>query len=83
MPTIDIENVGGVFEAKAIEHDPFSEYEYQESVCEPQEVHQPQATIQPLQPKEDLFANIDMVFEGANFVFGIADHVMKHLQRRR
>lgn len=84
MPTINMREVGGVFEPEHLD-DPFSEY-----------VHKTEAPVQhttnvvqmkeqqttPTRPKEELFENVDRMFEGANLVFDLANHVFKHLRRR-
>lgn len=83
MTTVNMKKVGNSFQPESIELDPYSEYEH---VDEPvQEPNNQMASVaqQPLQPKEQLFKNIDDLFEGANLVFDLANHVMKKLNGGR
>lgn len=85
MPTINMREVGGVFEPEHLD-DPFSEYvhkseapvQHTTNVVRVEET--PQTT--PTRSKEELFENVDRMFEGANLVFDLANHVFKHLRRR-
>lgn len=67
-------------------YDPFAEYHHpqeagqSEQVFESEPVQQPQVSLQ--EGKEQLLKNIDDVFDGANFVFDIADKFFKRLGGR-
>jgi len=90
MSTINTRKVGDSFYPTTIENesrldDPFSEYVHRDDrVITEQYVESNQQVPQTqLRPKEELFQNIDRLFDGANLVFDIADRVMKNFQRRR
>jgi len=87
MPTINMREVGGVFEPESLD-DPFSEYVHKSEIpvqhtTNTYKVQETQQVSQTTRPKEELFENVDKMFEGANLVFDLANHVMKHLRRRR
>lgn len=68
-------------------HDPFSEYQHAEETHQPEEAQvfpdppQKQA-IQVVDPKEQLLKNIDEMFDGADFVFDIANKFIQRLGGR-
>jgi hypothetical protein len=65
-------------------YDPFSEYDHPQDVEHEKVVEVEATTIhdQPLQPKEQLLKNIDDMFDGADFVFDIANKFFKRLGGR-
>lgn len=66
------------------EHDPFTEYEYTKEVHQPQESQQssePQV-VESVDQKKQLLKNIDDMFDGADFVFDIAEKFLKRLGGR-
>ena len=76
MPTIDMKKVDGAYQAE--NYDPFSEYvHHQEQATEASE--QAMQQIPPLRPKEELLKNIDDMFDGADFVFAIANKFIQRL----
>lgn len=62
------------------QHDPYSEFVYEEE-AEPQVAQQVQAQEQ-LKPQQELMDNIDKVFDGADFVFNIANHIIRRFGGR-
>ena len=69
-------------------YDPFAEYRHTEETHQPDEVHidifpdPPKKVVQVIDPKEQLLKNIDQLFDGADFVFDIANKVLKRLGGR-
>lgn len=86
MSTIHTKKVGDVFQPVAIEedeaYDPFSEYTHSEKDRTTSSAQEQQITP-TTRPKQELFDNVDKMFEGANLVFDLANHFMKHLNRRK
>ena len=76
MTTLNTKKVDSTYE-----YDPFSEYHHsQEVVQQDQEsVTQPVVEVQIKNGKEQLLKNIDDMFDGADFVFDIANKFFKRL----
>lgn len=76
MTTLNTKRVDSVYE-----YDPFSEYHHPQDVVqqEQESVVQPITEVQIKDGKEQLLKNIDDMFDGADFIFDIANRFFKRL----
>ena len=77
MSTINMRKVDGAFEAE--DFNPYSEYVHPSAEPQTEDVAAgiQRATHMMLRPKEELLNNIDAMFDGADFVFEIANKFLK------
>ena len=75
MSEINMKKIDGTYQVES--YDPFSEYVHHEQPAEVSEQAMQQTS--PLRPKEELLKNIDDMFDGADFVFAIANKFIQRL----
>lgn len=78
MPTLNTKKV----DDDSYRYDPFSEYHHQSEVVQEHEQEQEHVTkplVEVKSGKEQLLKNIDDMFDGADFVFDIANKFFKRL----